>query len=145
MASKSGETDLNRLLAGMAPEPMPGEYVFCSFPGGRYGEHAELDPVAAVREAEGLTLVIPRHSADAHNLAYSSVLKGITLTVHSSLEAVGLTAAVARRLSAQGISANVMAGYYHDHVLVQSEHAARALAALRALATEAAGGPTGGR
>jgi hypothetical protein len=145
MAAKSGETDLNRLLAGMAPEPMPGDFVFCSFPGGRYGDHAELGPVAAVREAEGLTLVIPRPSADAHNLAYSSVLRGITLTVHSSLEAVGLTAAVAHRLSAEGISANVVAGYYHDHVFVQSEHAARAVAALRALAAEAAGEPTGTR
>jgi hypothetical protein len=140
MAATSGETDLDILLADMAPEPMPGEYVFCSFPGGRYGDHAELQPVATVSEAEGLTLVIPRTRADRHGLAYTAVLKGITLTVHSSLEAVGLTAAVARRLTAARISANVIAGYYHDHVFVQSEHAQRALDALQALAEEAGGG-----
>ena len=57
----------------------------------------------------------------------------ITLDVHSSLEAVGLTAACAQALAAGGISANVVAGYSHDHILVPAPRAQDALAALDAL------------
>jgi hypothetical protein len=54
--------------------------------------------------------------------------------VHSSLEAVGLTAVVATKLAAEGISANVIAAFYHDHVFVQANRAKAALAALTSLA-----------
>lgn len=133
----SGETDLDKLLGAMSPVLMPGEFVFCSFAGAVYGDHAELAPVAAIREDEGLTLVIPRPIADAHRLAYESVFRRITLTVHSSLEAVGLTAAFSRALADHGISANVIAGYYHDHIFVPDTHADQAMSALDALSRPA--------
>jgi hypothetical protein len=126
----TGETDLAKLLATMSPQLLAGEYVFCTFADARYGELAQLGPIAAVQEAEGLTLIIPRSRADENNLPYETVLKGITLTIHSSLDAVGLTAAFAQQLSHHGISANVIAGYYHDHIFVQSKHAERAMKAL---------------
>ncbi len=129
----TGDKDLNRLLASLSPEFMVGEFVFSTFPGARYGEHAELDPVAVVLEQEGLTMVLPRPRADAHGHEYESVFRGITLRVHSSLDAVGLTAAVSRALTAEGISANVVAGYHHDHLFVPARFADRAMAALREL------------
>lgn len=129
----SGETDLEALLARMSPRLLDGEFVFLSFADGAYGDRAELEPVAAVREDEGLTLIVPRHLADAHGLAYESVFRAITLQVHSSLDAVGLTAAFAARLAERGISANVVAGFYHDHVYVQRDAAAGALEALESL------------
>ena len=128
-----GETDLSALLAGLAPELLEGEFVFCTFEGARYGDHAALEPFAAVTEREGLTLVVPRERADAHGLSYTSVWRGITLTVHSSLEAVGLTAAVSRALAERGISANMIAGYYHDHVFVQTGQAEEAIEVLSRL------------
>lgn len=130
----AGERNLETLLESMAPELVEGEFVFCTFPDAWYGEYRELEPFAAVREAEGLTLVIPRSSADEHGVAYEAVFRGITLQVHSSLEAVGLTAAVARALAERGISANVIAGYFHDHVFVPRDRAGHALAALDQLA-----------
>lgn len=130
----TGETDLGKLLAGMSPELTDGEYVFCTFEGARYGDHSELEPIASFAEPEGLTLVLPRSTAADHGLRYESVFRCITLRIHSSLDAVGLTAAFSRTLADHGISANVLAGYYHDHVFVQSEHAERALEALEALA-----------
>jgi len=130
----TGERNLHRLLASLAPELIDGEYVFCTFADGRYADHVELAPLAAMVEREGLTLLIPRSKADAHELPYESVFKGITLGVHSSLDAVGLTAAVAGQLTECGISANVIAGYYHDHVFVPLEQAANALEALSGLA-----------
>jgi hypothetical protein len=59
--------------------------------------------------------------------------------MHSSLEAVGLTAAVATALAARGIAANVIAGARHDHVFVPAARADDALAALRDLAAGASG------
>nr|WP_275889019.1 ACT domain-containing protein [Desulforhopalus vacuolatus] len=63
-------------------------------------------------------------------MKYEGVFKGITLTVHSSLEAVGLTAAISSKLAEKGISANVIAAYYHDHIFVQTEKAEMAMEAL---------------
>jgi hypothetical protein len=112
---------------------MDGEYVFCTFANARYGEHSELEPIAAFTETEGLTLVIPKSKADEHRLNYHLVFRGITLNVHSSLNAVGLTAAFSSKLAEHGISANVIAGYFHDHIFVQKEHAEKAIAALNEL------------
>ena len=126
----SGETNLETLLASLSPALIEGEFVFCTFENAGYGDRPELEPFAAVTESEGLTMVVPRSKADACGLAYESVFRGITLTVHSSLEAVGLTAALSARLTEHGISANVIAGYFHDHVFVRSDHAEKALAAL---------------
>ncbi|MCA9919302.1 MAG: ACT domain-containing protein [Anaerolineales bacterium] len=126
----AGETDLGRMLATLEPKLLDEEFVFCSFPQAAYGDHAELEPIASFIEAEGLTLVIPRHRADQHGIAYEGVFRCITLSVHSSLEAVGLTAVIATKLAEHNISANVIAAYYHDHVFVQNGRAEAALAAL---------------
>jgi hypothetical protein len=112
---------------------MDGEYVFCTFPKARYGDHSNLEPIAAITETEGLTLVVPKMNADREGLAYESVFRGITLTVHSSLHAVGLTAAFANKLAEHGISANVLAGFYHDHIFVPLQCGKRAFEALNEL------------
>ncbi len=124
-----GETNLDTLLASMSPNLMPGEFVFCSVQGD-YIEYNALSPLASFRESEGLTLVITKEMALAHQLPFESVFRGITLTIHSSLDAVGLTAAVSGKLAANNISANVIAAYYHDHIFVQSEKAELALKVL---------------
>ena len=129
----SGETNLDKLLATMSPSFMDGEFVFLSFANAAYGEYANLDPVASIIEAEGLTLVIQKSQADRRALEYQSSFKGITLGVHSSLDAVGLTAAFSVKLTEHGISANVIAGFFHDHIFVQVNDAERAIAALQQL------------
>ncbi|MFT4635342.1 MAG: hypothetical protein ACI854_000495 [Arenicella sp.] len=129
----SGETNLDKLLATMSPSLMDGEFVFLSFANAAYGEYANLDPVASIIEAEGLTLVIQKSQADRRALEYQSSFKGITLGVHSSLDAVGLTAAFSVKLTEHGISANVIAGFFHDHIFVQVNDAERAIAALQQL------------
>lgn len=130
----NGERDLEKLLNSIAPELLNGDYVFCTFPDAQYGDYSELEPIAVISESEGLTMIIPKPKADERNIRYESVFKGITLTIHSSLDAIGLTAAFSNKLTEQGISANVIAGYYHDHIFVQSELAEKAIAALNELA-----------
>lgn len=127
-----GEENLQILLENMAPVLSDEEYVFITL-NGSYGDYRHLEPLCSYKEKEGLSLVVPRKLAEANGIDVDGIFKVITLEVHSSLNAVGLTAAVASKLSSAGISANVIAAYYHDHILVQAEHADQALSALKEL------------
>nr|WP_244312491.1 ACT domain-containing protein [Microbispora hainanensis] len=135
MLGVTGETDLRMLLSGMRPRLDPGRYVFTTVDG---RIPAGARPVVTVAEEEGLTLVLSQQEADAAGLAYEYVAGWITLRVHSALEAVGLTAAVARELAAAGLSCNVVAGFHHDHLFVPYERAAEAVALLEDLARRSA-------
>ncbi len=126
----TGETDLETMLSTLSPQLMDGEFVFCTFPNAQYGDYPALEPIASIHEQEGMTLIVSKLKADQSGLSYESVFKKITLSIHSSLDAVGLTAAFSAKLTDRGISANVVAGYYHDHIFVQQEDAANALSAL---------------
>ena len=123
----TGEEELNKLLVLLEPNLLPSDFVFCTAANLKYGDLAELQPVASYQEEEGLTLVLDKKAADGAGLAYDSVFNCITLTVHSSLDAVGLTAAISGKLAANGISANIIAAYHHDHVFVQKCNAQSAL------------------
>ena len=127
----TGETDLQKLLQGMQPELNEGEYVFCTVDS---FQHATiLNPICVFQEKEAVTVILPKHQADDAALPYSVICAWITLTVHSSLEAVGLTAAVSKALTGANISCNVVAAYYHDHIFVPVKDATRALAVLTQL------------
>ncbi|HWG27446.1 ACT domain-containing protein [Actinospica sp.] len=128
----AGETELSALLGGMRPELHPGEYVFTSTPDAAIP--AGVAPIATVAEDEGLTLVLRKQDADRLGLGYDHVAGWITLRVHSALEAVGLTAAVSAVLADAGLSCNVVAAFYHDHLFVPHESAARAVTLLEDLA-----------
>jgi len=125
------------LLASLDPELHPGRYVFALAAGGELP--ADLDVVATVREAEGLTLVLAAAEADRAGLAYDGTMEWITLRVHSALDAVGLTAAFSTALAVAGMSANVIAGLHHDHVFVPAGRGRDALEVLRALSAASAG------
>ncbi len=130
-----GETNLNQLLASMQPMLRDGEYVFCSIPLG-VGYSADLDPIGCFKEEEGTTLILPRNQAEAAGLPYSAVFALITLSVHSSLEAVGFLAAIAPKLASHGISVNPVSAFYHDHLFVPVAQAEAAMALLHELAAE---------
>ena len=131
----AGETDLNALLKDLRPSLAPSTYVFCTIEGARYGDLAHTQPLASITEREGLTLVMTQAHADQAELAYDGTFRCITLDCHSSLEAVGLTAAVTGELATHGISANVIAGYHHDHIFVPSRQAEPALRLLETMSS----------
>jgi hypothetical protein len=131
----SGETSLNVLLRSMSPALNPGEYVFASVPEGSDVQRVQV--IGSFREREGLTVIIERLEAESLGLACGYVMAWITLNVHSSLEAVGLTAAFATALGEAGISCNVIAGFYHDHLFVGKDDAQKAMTVLRELAASA--------
>ncbi|MFC5723447.1 ACT domain-containing protein [Streptomyces gamaensis] len=129
----SGEKDLQKLLTGMRPELNPGRYVFTTVEG---DVPSGITPVVTVDEPEGMTLVAPLHEADAAGLGYDYVAGWITLRVHSALDAVGLTAAVAQALAQAGLSCNVVAGFHHDHLFVPYDRAQEAVDLLQTLARQ---------
>jgi uncharacterized protein len=114
------------MIAGMSPDLRPGAFVFVT------GADAAMIPraIAIFREAEGLSLVLPAEDAPEAGPR----MRLITLQVNSSLEGVGLTAAVASALADRGIPANVVAAFHHDHVFVPERQAEDALKVLGALA-----------
>lgn len=132
-----GIRDLARLLARLEPVLGLEQWVFVTVKGcyrmADLPNLASLDPLACYREAEGLSLVLEKGIADREGFPYPGVFSCIRLTVHSSLLALGLTAAVAGCLAEKGISANVIAAYHHDHVLVPEEHSRKAMTALQEL------------
>ena len=130
----SGETDLQKLLQNMKPKLNTGEYVFCTMK--PHQLPAEIDPLSTFQEAEGTTVIITRQQADDLEFTYPIVCSWITLTVHSSLEAVGLTAAISEALTRANISCNVVAAYYHDHIFVPVQDAQRAMDVLEELSTK---------
>ena len=127
----AGEKNINALLKTMSPKLNDGDYVFCTVP-----ELDNIDPqkiIALFKEDEGWTIVLTQSFADNLKLDYTYTSAWITLTIHSSLEAVGLTAAFSAALAKEGISCNVIAGYYHDHIFVVKQDTEKAMTALNML------------
>jgi uncharacterized protein len=124
----SGEGNLQILLSTMEPVLDENPFGFVSLPSGDELLSIVV-PFAVVREDEGVTIVMPLAALERHNLKSEAWAK-ISLTIHSSLSAVGLTAAIATELGKENISANVVAGYYHDHFFVQWDRRFDAMDAL---------------
>lgn len=129
-------SNLAVLLSAMEPTLHAGVYAYCVVPHG--ADTSALSPVVTVYESEGLTLVVPEEQAVNADLSVLFRAAWITLTVYSDLYAVGLTAAFASALGRAGISRNVVAGAFHDHIFVPVEQSRQALAALQALQRESA-------
>ena len=125
----AGELDLARMLASLDVEQRPGRFAFVT------GDWPALRSVAhaTISEREGLTLVVTEDDARSVGAPVDFEAAWLTLTVWSSLEAVGLTAAVSRVLADAGIACNMIAGYHHDHLLVPADRAAEAIHLLRTL------------
>ena len=126
----TAERDLNVLLANMKPEMQPGIFVFCTI---LPNEHipAVVNPLMTFREQQGTTLVIQREEAERAGLHSAFASRLITLTVHSSLDAVGFLAAITARLAEAGISVNAVSAFHHDHLFVPADRADEALVLLQ--------------
>ena len=120
-------SDLQQMLAGMEPVLWPAPYGFA------VTDRPVADIFATVAEDEGRTVIAPVAALVAAGVATGPEFARISLTLHSALEAVGLTAAFARALADRGISANVIAGFHHDHIFLPWAQRHAAMEALRAL------------
>jgi len=126
-----GETNIKILLKNLKPVLNKGEYVFVSVK--NLDGIDRNDTLCEFKEKEGITIVLERKKADALNFKYDFIASWITLTIHSSLDAAGLTAIFSTELAKQNISCNIVAGYYHDHIFVSKKDAENALKILNSL------------
>jgi uncharacterized protein len=123
-----GESNLDTLLKTMKPKLNMGAFVFCSVKDLALVNLKET--VLFFKEEEGCTIIVKKEVADTLKLDYTFISSWITLTVHSSLEAVGLTAAFSKALADNGIGCNVVAAFYHDHIFVPIQDTEKAMAIL---------------
>lgn len=129
-----GEQNLAALIKGMKPDLNEGSYVFvCVKDLDALNAIDRVDTICEFKEKEGTTLVLKKEKADELSLKYRYVASWITLQIHSALEAVGLTALFSAELAKHNISCNVIAGYYHDHIFIDKNDAAKAVEVLRNL------------
>jgi hypothetical protein len=120
-------------MANLNPVVDSGPFVFVTVE--QLPEDVRL--FAIIVEAEGTTLILEQEAADRLGLAYSFVAAKVTLGVTSPLDAIGLTAAVSACLAQAGISCNMVAGNFHDHVFVPFGSAGKAERLLKDLARAA--------
>lgn len=133
-APKGPVRDTEAMIAGMSPELDPVIYHFCTFADAAAAEAARGSAIASFTEAEGTSLILPDEAARRHGVTSDLPMLRITLNVYSALDGVGLTAAVAGVLAAQGIPCNMVAAYHHDHAFVPAAEAPRAMQILTELA-----------
>jgi hypothetical protein len=133
----TGESDLLTLIAQMSPSLDDQMWAFVSV-GEVSRKYFAEHVLATFQETEGMTLIVPWQRAEEFDVC-SEPMARITLNIHSSLEAVGLTAAVSQALASEAISANVVAGFYHDHIFVPQPAGERAVACLTLLSAAAEG------
>ena len=123
-----GEINLNAILKNLNPVLNEGKYVYLKI------DSVEDIPFSKIlflfKEKEGITVVVEKQTAEDLNRSFSYIASWITLEVHSSLAAVGLTAAFSQALGNAGISCNVVADYFHDHIFVDEKDAAKAMEVL---------------
>ena len=130
-------TTARDMIAGMTPKLTQGAFVFIT--AADLALIAELSPqaISTFKEDEGMSLIVPVEVAEAAGLDAAHSMRCITLNVYSSLEGVGLTAAVSTALGESGIPCNMVAAYHHDHVFVPTDKAAKAMEVLARLQSQA--------
>ncbi len=128
----SGETNLATLLRSMRPGLVERPFVFCTV-SRETAEDLDFRPLCSFIEPEGVSVIVTQYQAVQRGWPADAIWACITLTVHSSLSAVGFLAAVAGALAREGVSVNPVSAYYHDHLFVPWEHRTRAMEILNAL------------
>jgi hypothetical protein len=127
----SGETDLRQMLRDLRPLLCARRYSFIVAPP-RAPTPATHAVWARIEEDEGTTIIAAEEVIEGTTMDMGAWAR-ITLGIHSSLAAVGLTAVVAGALAEAKIPANVVAGFYHDHIFVPWSRRDETMELLRAL------------
>ncbi len=125
--------DTNEMIRQMRPALRDGSYHFVHVADTEIAARAMLMSIASFAEDEGLSLILPVPAMCELGLIEDMPMRCITLQVHSALDGVGLTAAVATVLADNSIPCNMVAAYHHDHAFVPEDMAEKALVLLESI------------
>lgn len=125
------------MISNMTPELQSGCFVFATIPDGKKPTDLIQTAISVFKEREGISLILPLEVAEEAGISVEDKMCCITLNVYSSLQGVGLTAAVSNALGESGIACNMVAAYHHDHVFVPAEKTDQAMQVLVSLQNEA--------
>jgi len=131
----SGQTDLRALLQSISVSVRPERYTVLTIRNDEQSPSLGHGVAAVIEESEGITVVATLDRARTEGWPEDFVAAWLTIDVHSSLEAVGLTAAFSRALGRAGIACNIIAAFHHDHILVPHDKSEAAVEVIEALAT----------
>lgn len=129
----SGQTDLSEILASITVSVRPDDYVIVALPSTTPPPPLGDGVAALITEAEGTTVVSTFSRAAHEEWPYDFVASWLTIDIHSALESIGLTATFSRQLGRAGIPCNVLAGFFHDHILVPHDKRDAAVEVIEAL------------
>lgn len=135
----AGEMDLAKMLESLTVSVRPEPYVLVALPAEETPPPLGNGVAAVIEEAEGPTVIATLSRAAHEEWPHDFVASWLTLDIHSALEAVGLTATFSRQLGRAGIPCNVIAGFYHDHILVPVDKTDAAVDVIEALSTTRSG------
>lgn len=138
--TKNGETDLAAMLETLTVSVRPEPYVVVALPPDETAPPIGSGVAAVIDETEGPTVIATLSRAAHESWPHDFVASWLTLDIHSALTAVGLTATFSRQLGRAGIPCNVIAGFFHDHILVPVEKTDAAVEVIEALARPQSGG-----
>ncbi len=128
-------SDLGEIIRSIRPVLNEGVYAYLSVPSDF--DHTCLPAVGTFRETEGVTVIVDENEARKTGFEILFRAAWITLSVRSDLMTVGLTAAFSSALANAGISCNVIAAAFHDHIFVPVDMAEEAMKVLRQLQQDA--------
>lgn len=127
----SGQRNLTEVLKSLQISCDNIEYGFGTIKTNAIELTSEI--LGTFKETEGLTVIAQKEYLEKNNIHHEGIYAKLTIEVHTSLELVGLTAVLAKQLGENNISANVIAGYFHDHIFVQYDLREKAIVALNHL------------
>ncbi|MDP3758435.1 MAG: ACT domain-containing protein, partial [Candidatus Daviesbacteria bacterium] len=113
----TSQTNLSEVLKSLQVSCDNVEYGFASVKDERINFDDQI--LGTFKENEGLTIVAPKEYFETNKIKFEGPYAKLKIEVHTSLELIGLTAVLAKKLADNQISANVVAGYFHDHIFVQ--------------------------
>lgn len=125
------------MISGMTPCVRPGIFVFVTTDDPAIAASLFSKAISTFKEEEGMSMLIPLELAEKSKLNIDHPMRCITLNVFSSLEGVGLTAAVSSALGDASIPCNMVAAFHHDHVFVPSDMCDQAMEVLTSLQNQA--------
>jgi uncharacterized protein len=125
------------MIAGMTPTLKPGVFVFITTGDTSLIKSLSFQAISTFKEEEGMSLLVSIEAAEKLKLDVAHPMRCITLNVYSSLEGVGLTAAVSAALGDAGIPCNMVAAFHHDHVFVPADKCLKAMEVLARLQSRA--------